>query len=185
MKPPADLWTMVVEQGLQDVFPPQCISFAMNAYARAINVCSMRGYSFRSIRVDVIGRLLSLHFSFNGENWEFYRKDSKLTDGTPMVGRCFLELENETINPMIPLEEVIFTGEGERYMLVKNKYYMGYMKADGTWKVESGEDLFPLAERFKQVVTNVRPPPKEVRLYMDARHPDGTAYQHDIAKFTR
>lgn len=70
-------------------------------------------------------------------------------------------------------------------MLARNTYYMGYMKADGTWKVESGGDLFPLAERFRQIITNVRPPPKEVRLYMDSVHPDGTPYQHDIAKFTR
>jgi len=181
MKPPPDLWEIIVDLGLTQAFPPQCVSYAMNAYARAVGACERLGHSYRTIRVEVVGRLVGLRFRFNGNEWAVYRFDSDKSR-TPMSGRSYLEREEE---PLVPLEEIVFTGEEERFMLVKNTYYMGYIKLDGTWKIEQSENLNHLAERFNQVTTNVRPPPKEVRLYMDAVHPDGTKYEHDIAKFSR
>jgi hypothetical protein len=181
MKPPADLWAIIVDLGLQEAFPPQCILFAMNAYARAVGACEEFGHPYRTIRVEVIGRMTSLQFSFDGSSWQVYRLNPKQRARTPMVGRAFLEREDE---PQITLEEVVFTGDGERYMITRNKYYMGYLRPDNTWKIEQGDDLFHLTERFKQV-TNITSPPKEVRLYMDSVHPDGTKYEHDIAKFSR
>lgn len=191
---PAALWAMIEDRALQEFFPPLCISYAMQAYARAVNVCDQRGRSYRDIRVEVVGRLSSLPFCFDGERWYFHQKRSQQEiTSAALTGRVFLiedngpPLEDDSVpgrDKIFLLDEVSFYVQGSvSSMITKYKFVLTFLLPNGTWREEKGEYVTQMAERFRQIIS-IQPPPKEARLYMDSEYPDGSKYQHDIAKFT-
>lgn len=69
-------------------------------------------------------------------------------------------------------------------MLKSNTYAISWMKKNGdTVREGPWTDLFSASTRFQQITNNIKP--REARFLMNATHPDGTSYEHEIAVWQR
>jgi hypothetical protein len=82
-----------------------------------------------------------------------------------------------------PYEHIISEFSKEN-SITKNTYYVAYLTKDGNWKKDASDSFYRHAERFRQL-TSMQPPPKGIRLTMDALQPTGVPYEHIISEFLK